>query len=764
MKNFLFCSLFFSFTCFGQGEFINIDSSGSTTPGALTTNGVISIVNAGQTGAVIYTNRLSAYGATAWKWAFGALAVSNNPVVAFTSSNFVAGDIGKVIFIDGAGFNRRGFWTGISNVLAPNQIVLSNSVYLSYSNALPGNVAALTAGYNCAYGYDSSAAVQTWVNQWSNAVPPDVFFNDVGVVAILNPPQLTNQNNAQIIIPARGQENMGPRFKMIGRSAPAWNYFNNKFAPLNYEAGFLSNLQGANWTGTNRCGASVFDFRPFANPAYVMTDGSIYVPSAGMREEFDDLSFITGYDANCCVLNLLGAGEVGGGNLFFFSSTINGSSLPAPLGTNGFAMIMPNNYEGSYGYFYDIVSINSFMNGVDAGIFNFDHLFMSGCSNCFTCRMTGGSGVGKVNHFYPAACANWIDTVNRTGTWAPDINVDVYARDIYPGNTPDWLTNAPQVIGYNGHSTALNFGSKVTVQKLGEGPRAVVTDADDTFGQGTAFWYKENYGNAEQDSTPKVWRALETFNTNTVFVGPMKSTGGAIFNGVGGYGNVGNPGGYSHFGSAYFSNTVVQTCKNMTGYAVRDIQTTSAGQVYDVWESGSGQVTWQPGIQDQSGGGGDAYPVDDFVLSPFYAGNPTWDSGYAVPFFWTTNGTTFSPHYAGNFKHGHPVLGLNTNVLGAAATVTADASASDSSGTVTIATGVVVPSATGIFTNTYATPYKTAPHIVWTPANTAAAQLSGATTTWPDSATSSSLKFIVWGGATGLATSTTYIWTYKVEQ
>jgi len=38
MKNFLFCSLFFSFTCFGQGEFINIGSSGSATPGAVTTN------------------------------------------------------------------------------------------------------------------------------------------------------------------------------------------------------------------------------------------------------------------------------------------------------------------------------------------------------------------------------------------------------------------------------------------------------------------------------------------------------------------------------------------------------------------------------------------------------------------------------------------------------------------------------------------------------------------------------------------------------
>ena len=87
-------------------------------------------------------------------------------------------------------------------------------------------------------------------------------------------------------------------------------------------------------------------------------------------------------------------------------------------------------------------------------------------------------------------------------------------------------------------------------------------------------------------------------------------------------------------------------------------------------------------------------------------------------------------------------------------------SGTDSSGEITVTTGNgVLAIGSTIFTLTFATPYASAPHIVFAPANAVTALLSGATNVFGWS-TASTMGFT--SGTTALTLLTTYKWTYQV--
>ncbi|GEM_PF-2262545 len=86
----------------------------------------------------------------------------------------------------------------------------------------------------------------------------------------------------------------------------------------------------------------------------------------------------------------------------------------------------------------------------------------------------------------------------------------------------------------------------------------------------------------------------------------------------------------------------------------------------------------------------------------------------------------------------------------------------DTAGTITLTTGNGVLSlGATVFTLTFATPYSTAPNVIFSPANAVTAALSGATGVFVNS-TTSTFGFI--SGTAALTTLTTYQWTYEVIQ
>lgn len=87
--------------------------------------------------------------------------------------------------------------------------------------------------------------------------------------------------------------------------------------------------------------------------------------------------------------------------------------------------------------------------------------------------------------------------------------------------------------------------------------------------------------------------------------------------------------------------------------------------------------------------------------------------------------------------------------------------ADDLSGMIELTTGTTPSAAAVIATLTFALAYGTAPNISLTPANAAAAALSGATAVWASSTTTT---LVVNAGASALAAGTAYKWFYSAKQ
>jgi hypothetical protein len=85
----------------------------------------------------------------------------------------------------------------------------------------------------------------------------------------------------------------------------------------------------------------------------------------------------------------------------------------------------------------------------------------------------------------------------------------------------------------------------------------------------------------------------------------------------------------------------------------------------------------------------------------------------------------------------------------------------DLSGNITFKTSSGLMANSAIFSLSYATPYSTAPAVVFSPANAASASLYSGQSVWVNSGTT---YFTINSGSSGLLNSTTYSWNYIVVQ
>lgn len=116
-------------------------------------------------------------------------------------------------------------------------------------------------------------------------------------------------------------------------------------------------------------------------------------------------------------------------------------------------------------------------------------------------------------------------------------------------------------------------------------------------------------------------------------------------------------------------------------------------------------------------------------------------------------------HFIGT---GSPTVVTNAGAGGGTGTVTLDASANDSGMVITLNTGSSPATSSTILTVSFGTAYANVPHIVFCPANSTDAILSGASSVFLDTVGTGS--FTLKSGSTALTGSTTYKWSVVIIQ
>jgi hypothetical protein len=300
-------------------------------------------------------------------------------------------NVGNMIGLTACGsYNPQTFYTFITNVLSPTDIIVSNA---------PPN--GCTNLYYCIYGqHDDSSALQSAVNYAALVggarivCMPGVYLFETNFTDV-------NENNAQIIVP------------FVNANTPTW--YNNA-AEIDIEGSLNSQLQwivngngylnptpqetvfcpmviGNDITSSNFFGASFFDCRPYDQGAFwtygvpLINGHPILWPDNDIRVRFKNISFITSYDPHICVVNLLAAIDGSGlDNCEIVGGAAAGAAFDKypPRGTNSIAYIPPGIYNGTYGECYkDLFS--GFFAGVSLGNFNGYDCNWNLCSNAVDC-------------------------------------------------------------------------------------------------------------------------------------------------------------------------------------------------------------------------------------------------------------------------------------------------------------------------------------------------------------------------------------------
>ena len=454
------------------GTFNNVTLTGTSTIPVATT---ATTATNGASGGNIATNtyNLNQFGAKGdAKFTDGVLAISNSTAVTVTYGNFNAGDIGSYIGISGGGTNRQMWWTGISNVVDATHIVLSNSVYYSYNQTnADTNVIGFGNGFWAIYGkYDDSSAIQSWINQVTNAVNGIAIdlLAPAGNYLILTNAQLPNQNYAQIIVPVPGKyasaandfHNSEPVMYLRGvQGSVRWGVNNIGLYHPNGGTVFISNLENnplAN--ATNIIGASVFDFRAYNSGAASATIYSSYANRNGVRYNFPDnpihprwtdISLVMSFDSGCVGLNFLGASETELSHISVLGGAFDPSQEPRPTGTNGFGIIMPGNFNGS-GSPCDNLFVEGCYNGIDLGLMSYgNYITLSGCYNGFTTSFSATSSqiIDNVQIIstpaFVVGSGRGIYGGSGSGAFSSHIflNLNNYQITTLGQNVPAWQTN-----------------------------------------------------------------------------------------------------------------------------------------------------------------------------------------------------------------------------------------------------------------------------------------------------------------------------------
>lgn len=122
----------------------------------------------------------------------------------------------------------------------------------------------------------------------------------------------------------------------------------------------------------------------------------------------------------------------------------------------------------------------------------------------------------------------------------------------------------------------------------------------------------------------------------------------------------------------------------------------------------------------------------------------------------------YANHFSGLTNMATPTIVTNAGAGSATGTVTLDAEKNNVAMTVTLLTGTSPTSAATVCTCTYGAAYSRIPHVVLTPANAAAAALTGATQVHAPRGSASAYTIVA--GSSALAAATTYVWTAHIIQ
>jgi hypothetical protein len=121
------------------------------------------------------------------------------------------------------------------------------------------------------------------------------------------------------------------------------------------------------------------------------------------------------------------------------------------------------------------------------------------------------------------------------------------------------------------------------------------------------------------------------------------------------------------------------------------------------------------------------------------------------------------------YQVGKLMSGAFTNLgstagTGAGTTPTLSVSGTDVAGKITLTTGTTPAASATITTITFSSAYDVAPRVILTPANAAAAALSGTGQVFVNDASGTASLFVLTSGSAALAASTQYIWYFMVIQ
>ena len=186
--------------------------------------------------------------------------------------------------------------------------------------------------------------------------------------------------------------------------------------------------------------------------------------------------------------------------------------------------------------------------------------------------------------------------------------------------------------------------------------------------------------------------------------------------------------------------------------AADQLQIMSGAAYFDVFASDTTGLRMQTADAQIYAGGTQSIHVTGSAI----AGYGSQASGTsAAP--WTN---TYSKHFSGGGTAPTKAAGA---CIGGTQTVTLDANATDASGTLTITGTATGTASSTCVTVSFAAPYSFAPHCQISPANAAAAALSGAASLYVDSSTALTASFVVKVGATALPAGT-YMYNYDCMQ
>jgi hypothetical protein len=326
-----------------------------------------------------------------------------------TNANFTAGDVGDQIGICAAGNHAHTWFSLITAVHTTNWCTISNQAPVL-----------LTNDYYIVYGrHDDTAAIQATINQVTNSgggiiyVPP-------GVYLIGGQAQATNQNNAQIIIPPL-MANQSAQYSLRGVSCEIEIVGSHPFRgwgtdgvggiqPGSDMTVLADMVIGNDNVSSNGFGESMFNGGAYGVPGVLYSYGVSRWPDSDCEVIFKNLGIVTSYSPHLAVLNMIGnadgsgaynvnieGGSPSGGA--FFTNTLDG--------TNDYAIIMPGNFEGTFGIL-KYCTVSGFWNGVECGLVDADDCTINECTNAIDIYLSNPIDLAGTRAIFQTVLTLWL--------------------------------------------------------------------------------------------------------------------------------------------------------------------------------------------------------------------------------------------------------------------------------------------------------------------------------------------------------------------